>query len=159
MSKILMLDLEGVLIATARPPSKHLIRNDYGIRSYAHQFINESLELFDQIYLNTCVSEKNALRIMQDIFNISEIKYFNWDRGSPLGKTSDYAKFSNDILIHVEDESPQNKEAQYCIKLGHTYLSIKGWYPYHAWLPEYEEFRKTDTELLITLEKIKKLLI
>lgn len=146
-----MLDLEGVLIATA-------IRKDYGVRPYSHNFLEESIRLFDRIYLNTCVDENKALGIMQDIFNISGIGYYNWDRNSPYGKTSGYEKFYKDKLIHVEDGSLENKEAMHCIALGHIYLPVKGWYPHHAFGHESENFKRTDNELLATLETIKELL-
>lgn len=153
MQKILMLDLEGVLIATAIP-KRRFLRKDYGVRPYSNEFLKESIRMFDIIYLNTCVEEKKAVGIMRDVFNIQGIGYYHWDKNSTYGKTSGYEKFCNDKLIHIEDGSLENKEAKHCTELGHIYLPVNGWYPHHAFGPEHEKFKKTDNELLRVLDNL-----
>jgi len=147
MSKILMLDLEGVLIATAIPKPNQ----DYGVRPNAHQFVDEVLPLFDQVYMNTCVREEKAMKIMEEVFDASQVSYYNWDKTSPFGKTNGYEKFSGSKLIHVEDESPKNKEAQRIIELGHTYISVPTWTVGHA----YADKNTSDVALLTTINTIK----
>jgi len=68
-----MLDLEGVLIATGKPSKKNKAINGYGVRPNAQLFIDKSLRLFDEIYLNTTVDEKRALKIMRDVFETDAI--------------------------------------------------------------------------------------
>ena len=103
-----MLDLEGVLIATAIPGRKH----NYGVRPHAQEFIDEVVPLFDQTYLNTCVGKEKALQIMDEAFSAPQIMYYEWDKYSRFGKASGYENLIGYRLIHVEDESPRTKEAQ-----------------------------------------------
>lgn len=146
-----MLDLEGVLIATALPKPNQ----DYGVRPNAQQFVDEVFPLFDQVYMNTCVREEKALKIMEEIFGVSQLQYYNWEKSSPFGKASGYEQFSETKLIHVEDESPKNKEAQRIMELGHTYISVPTWTISHA----YVDKNISDVALLTAINTIKEKLI
>ena len=150
-----MLDLEGVLIATAIPPPKRHANKDYGLRPNAHQFMEDSFLLFDQVYLNTCVRKEKALEIMQDIFNTGRALYYTWDKTSQFGKASGYEKFYDSKIIHIEDEPSKNKEAKRIIGLGHTYISVPTWTCYDA----YVKNDKTDVVLLNVINTIKEKLI
>ncbi len=158
MSKILMLDLEGVLIATSIPPYNHLMKRDFGIRPYAKEFVEETSKLFDNIYLVTCVEERRAMSILKENFPIFQIEFYHWNKSSKYGKTTGYDRFLGNTLIHVEDESLLNKEAKHCSSLGFDYVSVRGWYPYHAWGKDNSSFRSSDKELLVALDKIKDIL-
>ena len=88
---------------------------------------------------------------MKEIFGTSQLLYYNWDRSSLLRKASGYEKFSGSKLIHVEDESPKNNEAQRIIELGHTYISVPTWTTKDA----YVDNNKTNVDLLTTINTIK----
>jgi hypothetical protein len=152
MKKILMLDLEGVLIATAIPKKKYVNEGlGYGVRPNAQFFVNEVCKIFDSIYLNTCAREDQALPIVKSVFNAPNIGYYDWNRASVSGKAWGYEKFKNCKLIHVEDGSPENREAKRIIQLGHTYIPIKSWSIEDAYVKKI----KDDEELLKVLELIK----
>lgn len=150
MSKILMLDLEGVLIATGSKSPTPL----YGIRPHSQHFICEIQKHFDIIYMNTTVTKSRTIEIMKNIYNFDNFKYRTILENTPYGKAEGYEIFSNDTLIHLEDEPLNSCEAQRIIELGHTYISIPSWSIQKA----YVEKNNFDTELLKTLDKIKKLL-
>lgn len=158
MRKILMLDLEGVLIAAEHtPPSKKGI-NDYGVRPHAKEFVERCFPLFDIVYLNTCIKEKNALEIMKEVFGNETVNYYPWRRNSKERKAEGYEQFLGSLLVHVEDESIECKEAKRIIELGFHYIQVKGWYPHHAWGEKKGEY-DNDRELidaLITIEHILK---
>lgn len=147
MSNILMTDLEGVLIATALPGAKKFAQNGYGVRPYALEFVMEVLNLFDEVYLNTCVEKEKALMIMQDVFATKQVLYYPYDKTSPFAKASGYENISGRIF-HLEDGSLDNIEAKRIISLGHIYLPISSWTIHQA----YYENDGQDHELLKVLE-------
>jgi len=122
MSNVLMLDLEGVLIVVSRP----LQEGNYLPRPHSQEFVNECHQLFDQLYLNTLVTEDRALKIMRDVYGTEKFKF--WPHFEmPYGKMTGYERFRDDTLIHIEDGSVENSEAQRCIELGQTYIPISHW--------------------------------
>jgi len=150
MSNILMTDLEGVLIATAIPGEKKFTQNGYGLRPYAQEFVEEALDLFDQVYLNTCVREEKAMQIIKDVFDTDKILYYHYDKTSPFAKASGYENISGRIF-HLEDGSFENIEARRIISLGHIYVPVSSWTIHQA----YFEDNTADHELLRILELLK----
>lgn len=128
--------------------------NNYGVRPNAQYFVNEVLKLFDQIYLNTCVKESRALKIMKVIFGTTQILYYHRNKPSCFGKASGYERFLDSQLIHVEDGAATNKEAKRIIELGYTYISVPHWGIKAA----YVDKKTFDTALLIALNTIKETL-
>lgn len=149
MSKILMLDLEGVLIVDSHPEANR----DYGVRPNAQYFVDESFKLFDKIFLNTCVDKEPALEIMRDVFGIENISYYNWDRSSVLGKASGYENFLGSKLIHIEDGSVENTEGKRIIELGFDYVSVPSW----TYIDVFVDKKKDDVALLDALTRVKEI--
>ena len=146
-----MLDLEGVLIAWDMPK----IPGNYYPRPHSHYFVDRCKELFDEIYMNTDVPEERAIRIMRELYDIGDVKY--WDFNNIKGyyrKINGYEKFKRDILIHVEDTISQDWEKR-IKELGHTYISVPCWHPILA----KSDKAKNDTELLRALSTIKRIIL
>ncbi len=141
-NSILMLDLEGTIIATAIPKQKQ----DYGIRPYAEEFLKIT-SLFEEVYLNTVVEESLALRIMRNVFGIENIKYYFWDKNSIYGKASGYERFVGKRLVHVED-GRNNEEEKRILQLGFFYVSVPTWTVKDAYT------KKEDKSLLKAIEEI-----
>lgn len=127
-----MLDLEGVLVLTAESGGK---------RVYADEFLRACKKLFDKMYLNTAVPQKEARHVMKEKFGVSNIGYWKWD----YYKTEGYEQFVKDTVVHVEDgvEYPEFCKMH---DLGVHYVGINP-----NWDEDYGELKKA-------LEKIKGIL-
>lgn len=108
--KILMLDLEGVLVLTAESGMK---------RVYADEFLRACKKLFDKMYLNTAVPEKEARHVMKEKFGVSRIGYWKWGEY----KTEGYEQFVKDTVVHVEDGA-ERYEVEQMHDLGVHYVGI-----------------------------------
>lgn len=154
MRKILMLDLEGVIIASANPPLNRRNPPDYGVRPYAKEFVERCCTLFDEIYLNTCAVEAKARKVMKEAFGNESIGYYPSDLFSKYGKADNYEQFLGSLLIHVEDMPHDNHEAKRIIELGFHFIPVKSWCIMDAFLEENKKEAENDRELLDVLKKI-----
>jgi hypothetical protein len=139
-----MLDLEGVLVYLSRPSP----RCGRMPRPYAQQFVDECSILFDEVYMNTCASEENALHALKEEFRITSFGIHEYQGGHRYQKARDYEKFENSRIIHVEDGISKVEYAR-IKELGHHYLPIKSW---GLFLSEVE--REKDNLLLGILDQI-----
>lgn len=124
---ILMLDLEGVLIFSER---MCLMQEDFKgdsrkyvlgeKRNYAQEFVDFAVENFDEVYLNTCVREVNAQRIMRWKFNQYHINYWDW-HGK---KTAGYESLEGNNVVHVEDGAADEERSD-MKRLGIHYVEVQ----------------------------------
>jgi hypothetical protein len=125
MSLVIMLDLQGTLIATEEELVG--VKDKYGVRPNSRQFISEILKLTDEVYLNTHGSEEDSLGIMFELFDTIAIRYHQWDRASPFGKAEGYDEFSGSTLIHVEDMQLKVPAIDRINELGHHLIQVPTW--------------------------------
>lgn len=147
MNNILMLDLEGVLVYFGALRMSRIGTRDP--RPYAQQFVDECSNLFDEIYMNTCVRRNDALETLRDEFGVTNFKVHDYNGGHKYMKARDYEKFENSRIIHVED-GISLVEKQRILELGHHYIPVKSWGMFLS-----EEERANDRELLRVLDEIK----
>ena len=134
MNKIIMIDLEGVLIDTADDPKP---------LPYAEEFLIACLKLFDDVYLNTAVPETRAKEILDKTFGISSIKYWRWRHF----KTEGYRELiRNNFIVHVEDGVFYTELVE-MKRLGVYYINLN---------PERERELERATELIVKYIKERK---
>jgi hypothetical protein len=103
--KILMLDLEGVLVADAMwgewiAPQK-FGQKHRNIRPGVLEFLDACESRFDQIWMNTCVGPERTAQVLHGFGR--EYGYWDWYKGSGSKKTDGYEQFLGHTLVHVED--------------------------------------------------------
>ena len=157
MAKVLMIDLEGTLIATAIPKNRFTKervfhpKTDYGIRPHAHEFVREVFPIFDSVYLNTTANEGLAVPIVEGIFGVKNVGYYHGNPSLPEHKTAGYEKFMGDTLVHVED-GLSSYELANLQKFGFAYLRLRSWTIADAFINVHN-----DDELLRVADEIMRL--
>jgi hypothetical protein len=155
MRKILMLDLEGVLVASSTPIVRQQFYRDYGVRPYADEFLKACSRMFNNIYINAAAEREKAIWLMAFAFKRPGISCYSSKEPRLHGRVSGYENFLNSRIVHVEDNSISDYEIKRIRELGHIYVPVRGWLPAHAWGPDAELHKKEDRELLSVLVKLK----
>jgi hypothetical protein len=135
---ILMLDLEGVLIKSARyevaehktQVNKVMIHN---LRPYAKEFLDFCEEKFNTIWMNTCVDKRRTYQILRGLGREGfgrKYRYWDWRSGDNPGgwKTIGYEKFHGNVLIHIEDGISEGEE-EHLMELGMLYIPVRSYNP------------------------------
>ena len=157
MAKVLMIDLEGTLIATAIPKNRFTKerifhpKTNYGVRPYAHEFVREVFPRFDTVYLNTTANKDLAVPIVEGLFGVKNVGYYRGNPSLSEHKTAGYEKFIGDTLIHVED-GLSSYELANLQKCGFTYLRMRSWTIADAFIDV-----RNDDELLRVANEIMRL--
>lgn len=121
---ILMLDLEGTVVTSLPGPGMEH-SDDYHIRPYTKEFLEECAVLFDEIYLNTSVKEKGISPVMKKI-GFKDYKIWAWyDMGR--SKAAGYNKLKGNRIVQVDDNLDEGV-VSILENMGGKYIKISGYY-------------------------------
>ncbi len=144
--RILSLDLEGVLIVCAEDflEPGYLVERGVGEMTFARRGCSDFLrgcdEMFDKIYLNTCVDETTAGEVMGKLgfLDYEYLRVGCSEKISGLRRLID-----GNRIVHVEDGIPE-RDLELARSLGVSYVEVG----------EYLGYSDCDNELVEALGKI-----